>query len=435
MTLRNSDRAGSLPTCAVIYGRASPTLSDLARSADSLTRLLFVVLDDDAFSMKSMVALSQVAKTILVNPSNVHAIAELLRREHVDAVTTFSDAKLEITAAIAYELGLPYHSLATARTLRDKFLQREAVKARGLPSPRFSAVNSYAELAKVIDYVGFPVVLKPRRGSASVNTFVAHSMKELETLARLVDGDVGQGLSDSILEEFLQGERRHSHEWLDSYVSVECLTSNGNTHCLAVSDRLAHAPPLRESGIMLPSTLEECEAAEVKELAVAALRACDVVLGGAHVEIQITCDGPRIIEINGRPGTSVSELFRVSCGYDFLADCLRVALKQPVTPIICPTRIALRKKLIPPIQAQEVISPPNRDALQSVPGVYRVDINMSEGAPVDWKAGAYSAASSVWAAVDNIQSARELVRTVEDIHLSTARYAMNDGTAFEDLPL
>lgn len=67
-------------------------------------------------------------------------------------------------------------------TVQDKFEQKQALAAHGVPVPRFAAVASLAEAVRVAESLGWPVVLKARRdgydGKGNVTVRSAAQMAE-----------------------------------------------------------------------------------------------------------------------------------------------------------------------------------------------------------------------------------------------------------------
>src|SRR5690349_12354441 len=78
-----------------------------------------------------------------------------------------------------------------------------------------------------------------------------------------------------------------------------------------------------------PAALPPTTTDAVLELAGSAVAALGVKHGVTHVEIKVTADGPRLIEVNGRLGGYVAALLRRSTRYDLLRQALRIALSQP----------------------------------------------------------------------------------------------------------
>ena len=116
--------------------------------------------------------------------------------------------------------------------------------------------------------------------------------------------------------------------WGD-YVSVESVTSHGHTRHIEITGKFPLAPPLRETGYVVPATLDAATRRSVLDRTTSALAALDVRHGASHVELKLTPAGPHIIEVNGRVGGYVADLVRRSRGYDLVRAALQAALGRP----------------------------------------------------------------------------------------------------------
>ena len=75
-----------------------------------------------------------------------------------------ADEDVLLLALIAEELGLQYRTPEVALRLLDKFLQREALRDAGLPTPacwKLPADRDPATIGAFAAVVEFPAVLKP----------------------------------------------------------------------------------------------------------------------------------------------------------------------------------------------------------------------------------------------------------------------------------
>lgn len=71
----------------------------------------------------------------------------------------------ELLETVHEETGVPIEpSPATLRMIQDKLVQKERLVDAGIPVPEFTGVESAAELRAVGDELGWPVMLKARRG-------------------------------------------------------------------------------------------------------------------------------------------------------------------------------------------------------------------------------------------------------------------------------
>lgn len=71
----------------------------------------------------------------------------------------------DVLAAVSDATGVPVHPAPdTLRTIQDKFVQNVAFEDNGVPVPAFRAVDDEDDLARALDELGAPVMLKRRRG-------------------------------------------------------------------------------------------------------------------------------------------------------------------------------------------------------------------------------------------------------------------------------
>ena len=92
---------------------------------------------------------------------------------------TFCELSVPLVARLCEALGLPGPSAAAIDTARDKHRTRAAMAAAGLPSPANAKIEDAAALARAAATVGFPAVLKPLSGAASLGVKKVESEGEL----------------------------------------------------------------------------------------------------------------------------------------------------------------------------------------------------------------------------------------------------------------
>ena len=251
----------------------------------------------------------------------------------VDGVVPVTEDTIEIAATLSHRLRLPGQPIKSMPALRDKLRQRDALRASGVPGPPYARVRTLAEVREALTQVPLPAVLKPCRGSGGALARRIEPGKDVaaivsETLA-LRAGARGAVDPDTalILESVLVGTARET-EGLAAYVSVETLAARGRFYHLCVTDRFPVAPPLLETGMMLPSCLGAEQQATVVAMAERALRALNFRHGAAHTELMLTPDGPRVIEVNARIGGAVPFLLPIAAEYDVVTQIGRLALGQ-----------------------------------------------------------------------------------------------------------
>lgn len=306
-------------------------------------------------------------------------------RDHApDAIATFYDTGMEHIAEIAHELGLPFHSPEVARRLEDKLHQRQALTAAGLPSPAVVELPATLDRAAVEQRAAalrFPAVLKPRKASGSWHTFPVADPAELGARWEELAGEP----EDRIVEEYLSDGPPMPLGFEADYVSVETLAVAGELTHLAITGRFPLAPPFRETGYFIPSTLRPQQQAQVLDLAERTLRALGVREGCTHTEIKLTADGPAVIEVNGRAGGGIPDMLALAGGVELVSLILRGALGSPpglAGPV--PTAgVAYRFFGQPPLGARRLRAIDGLDQVRLLPGVERVDVHWEPGTMLD----------------------------------------------------
>ncbi|MEV0375352.1 ATP-grasp domain-containing protein [Streptomyces sp. NPDC050636] len=244
-----------------------------------------------------------------------------LRDHRASGVTTFSEGMVPFTAHLAHDLGLPFHDRDTAVRLTDKGAQRRRLAERGVESIWSVVVASRSEALALLAGRPGPVVVKPVRGQSSTDVHL------LETAADFPPDLTPTAERPFVMEEYLRG--RDEGEFGD-YVSVESFVADGRTHTIGVTSKFPMVPPFREHGHFIPSHLSAAECDDIARLAGDAALALGVRQGLVHTEFKLTPEGPRIIEVNGRLGGFLADMYRRGTGVNLLEVGIRVACGQPV---------------------------------------------------------------------------------------------------------
>jgi biotin carboxylase len=385
----NRPEAEARPRLVVVYGHRSLDVMQIRAAARDLCDLIWLVDGEDPSVAAVRPVLERFGVVVDALAQSPQQAAAAVRVQRPDGLTTFYDTGMEQIAAIAAELGLPFHSAEAGRALEDKVHQREAFRRAGLPTPRTVALPAGADRATVQRLggeVSYPAVLKPRRASGSWHTFRVESLEALDELwAELAAGEP----EELMLEEYLPDGPPMPHGFEADYVSVETVVVGGEMTHLAVTGRFPLAPPFRETGFFIPATIGPEVQREVVELAGQALQALGFRVGTAHTEIKLTADGLRLIEINGRVGGGVPEMLRLAAGVDIMRLTIRAALglELGVSELPPSTGVAYRFFYQPPSSARRVTAIDGLDRLKQFPGVESVYLHHPPGAEIDARHG------------------------------------------------
>jgi biotin carboxylase len=218
-----------------------------------------------------------------------------------------------------------------------------------------------------------------------------------------------------VVEPELPG-RGLSDAGLADYVSVETLSTEGRHMPVAVTGRLALAPPFRERGGVMPAGLGQSDLHRVTELAVAALNAIGVSDGVSHVEIKLQADGASVIEVNGRLGGHVAWLWKRIGGGDLVALEIGAACRSeaawpdPVSDVV-----AFRYLLPAPLTIGRVSAVSGVAQVRGLPGVELVQLRARPGTVVDWRQGSGSYVALISGATSTYAAMHRCIEQVESL--------------------
>ncbi|GJQ10043.1 hypothetical protein GpartN1_g1834.t1 [Galdieria partita] len=251
----------------------------------------------------------------------------------LDGVTTYYEDAVPLAARIAYELKLMSNPVFACESARNKQKTRSCLKEKGLAVPAFHLIRTREDLPRASQVVGFPAILKPVYGAASMGVYrvndYQHLEEEFNQLLPLMDPKKdsiwAQG-TEMILEEYYDGDE----------FDVDLLLFGGQVVYCTISDNWACCEPwFQETGTNIPSLYPLEKQKELMYFAQQCTLALGFVLGAFHVEVKYTCRGPRLIEVNARMGgMCVRDANLVAWGVDLVEEHMMASLGIPIRPMI-----------------------------------------------------------------------------------------------------
>jgi hypothetical protein len=274
------------------------------------------------------------------NPVPLEQARRLVERHDVRAVITYNEPDVLPAAQLAEALGIPGLPVRAAEICRDKLLQREALAAI---SPTISVLVHDVEAGlEVAAQVGYPLIVKPRALSGSAGVCRIDSADDFVRYFELAAGIDKKGMvSDGVLvEEFLDGVE----------FDVDVWSSGGKAEVLYWCPKSFEFDPhpIEVGYVCGEGALDIEPLAEGFALACAAVLATGIDRTLAHVEVKMTSKGPRIIELNGRPGGDMlSKMVHMAFGLSIGSLLVSAALGEPLEAEIVPDLAAGLKFLYP----------------------------------------------------------------------------------------
>lgn len=255
-----------------------------------------------------------------VSTIDIEGVIEVAKKFQPDGIMTLAtDMPMRAVAASCHELDLPGISPETALNATDKGEMIKAFEEHGVEHPWYFIALNQTDFDEIKGRVTYPCIMKPTDNAGSRGVVLAHSLEELEKGYSYTVGESRNG--GIIIEEYMEG----------SEVSVEVMVINSEPHILQVTDKITTgAPHFVEMGHTQPSRLGEDNVAAIKDLAVRAVKAVGIQNGPAHVEIMLTKEGPKMIELGARMGGDciTTHLVPLSTGIDMVRSTIESACGQ-----------------------------------------------------------------------------------------------------------
>ncbi|MGJ7902444.1 ATP-grasp domain-containing protein [Lysobacter sp. 1R34A] len=343
----------------------------------------------DARSHEIHPVIDHAEHVLTAETNDVPALIEFLRAQHAilkfDGVVTICDYYIDTVAQVAQALGLPQAFSANVVMERRKDQVREAIERAGLPNPKFAVTGSWDETRIEAQRIGYPLIVKPTDLASSAFVRLIDDEQELRAAFDALEQFPRNFREQArvpllLLEEYLRGEE----------FSVEACTYRGRTTVIGITDKsLTGFPYFIEDGHMFPARLDPAQAAAIEALVRGALDAVGHDHGISHTEVKLTADGPRIVEINPRPGGNyIAELIQRVTGIDLLDAQIELALGREPDLGRAETGIASAaiKFLVPP-RAGHVRAMEGAESLEADPNIARWSLSAVAGsevaAPID----------------------------------------------------
>ncbi|MDB5097200.1 MAG: hypothetical protein JWM80_1621 [Cyanobacteria bacterium RYN_339] len=201
---------------------------------------------------------------------------------------------------------------------QDKYRTACFLAEHGCNAPASMVDTRPTALADFAARVGFPLIVKPRRGATSRHVHVVHTLPELLDCVARVPGPVVQEHLGSIEEEYTCGVFVDRHGTLQGVATLRRAMANGITSTAVVES--------------VPDV--EAEVARI----VAALKP----RASCNVQLRRNRDGqPTAFEVNARFSSSVA--IRAHFGFNEVEATIRsFVLGEEVGPLVCRPGIAMR---------------------------------------------------------------------------------------------
>ncbi|MGW2488735.1 ATP-grasp domain-containing protein [Streptomyces sp. NPDC001606] len=237
-----------------------------------------------------------------------------------DHVIGFSEFLLELAATIRERHGIPGATVEQTARFRDKTVMKSVLAEAGLRVPRWAECRSTDQVLADAEELGFPLIVKPKRGASSLGVREIASAGQLRALC------AEQSLDGYEMEEFVQGDILHVDGVLDQ---------TGKPLFLCTSRYLSTCLRFELLGEPLGSVLQTDPEvrARCEDFALRCLSALGLRGSAFHLELFDTGRELVFLEVGARvPGADVPYVIHDVHGVNLFRLWVDVLLGRPVQP-------------------------------------------------------------------------------------------------------
>ncbi len=308
----------------MILGASILQVPAIKKAIEMGLTVIAVDMNPDAVGFEVKGVIKEVISTI-----DTPAILECAKKHRIDGIMTLaSDMPMRSVAVVSNELSLVGIDEETALKATNKAYMRDALRSANVPIPMYFRIHGEEDFISAVHKIwnsGNKCIIKPADNSGSRGVDLLDEDSDLNEAYKYTVQYSRSG--EIVVEEFMEGPE----------VSVETLAINGMINVIQITDKLTTgAPYFVEMGHSQPSQLNEQVKQKIADAAIAANKAIGIMNGPSHVEIKVTKNGPKIVELGARLGGDciTTHLVPLSTGIDMVEATIKISLgeKPDISP-------------------------------------------------------------------------------------------------------
>lgn len=266
------------------------------------------------------------------NAAEIEAALQKLKKKPDAVMVTYEQYVLP-AAFVAEKLGLPGMTKEAAEACTDKYLMRSKLAmAPEKISPDFAEVGNEADLIAFAETHDFPLILKPANlaksllvtKSADMEELIANYRKSLAVIDEVYAKYSPNRVPKLIVEEFLEGSVYSVDAFIDADGTphvIDGIVDYQTGYDVGYDDNFHYSR-------LMPTQLPEEKKQDLLRCAEIGCRALGMRSSPAHIEIIMTADGPRVVEIGARNGGYRERMYDLAQGIDITKNALAIAMNE-----------------------------------------------------------------------------------------------------------
>jgi carbamoyl-phosphate synthase large subunit len=247
------------------------------------------------------------ADATYIEPLTVPALERIIAKERPDALLPTVGGQTALNLAVAlheagvlstYGVTLIGASVEAVRIAEDRQLFKDKMLEIGLQVPRSGTARTIDEALAIVAQTGFPAIIRPSFTLGGAGGGIAYNMEEFKTIVER--GLDASPVTQVLVEESVLGWKEFELEVMrdraDNGVII-CSIENIDPMGVHTGDSITVAPAM---------TLTDREYQQLRDQALAVLRAVGVETGGSNVQFAVSPHDGRIYVIEMNPRVSRS---------------------------------------------------------------------------------------------------------------------------------
>ncbi len=268
------------------------------------------------------------ADATYIEPLTAEILELIIKKERPDALLPTLGGQTALNLAVElgeagvlerYSVELIGANLNAIKKAEDRELFKQAMTKIGLDVPHSATVHSLKEGVEVIEWIGFPAILRPAFTLGGTGGGIAYNIEEFKEL--LEKALKLSPITQVLIEESLLGWKEYELEVMrdkaDNVVII-CSIENFDPMGVHTGDSITVAPA---------QTLTDREYQLMRDSAIKAIREIGVDTGGSNIQFAVNPENGRmcIIEMNPRVSRS-SALASKATGFPIAKIAARLAV-------------------------------------------------------------------------------------------------------------
>jgi carbamoyl-phosphate synthase large subunit len=249
----------------------------------------------------------EMADATYIEPLSADILELVIKKERPDAILPTMGGQIALNLAVElseagilskYNVELIGAKLPAIKKAEDRELFKKAMKNIGLEVPKSSAVTSMKEGLDAVEYIGFPVILRPAFTLGGTGGGIAYNIEEYREL--LERGLKMSPVQQVLVEESVLGWKEYELEVMrdkmDNVVII-CSIENFDPMGVHTGDSITVAPA---------QTLTDKEYQRMRDASIAVIREIGVDTGGSNIQFALNPRNGRMVIIEMNPRVSRS---------------------------------------------------------------------------------------------------------------------------------